>query len=245
MRQTFHMATVFLLIAGSVLPQTAPTASFEVASIKRSAVVAGSWCRFLAGGRLSATAWVKLLIQIAYGVEDYQVVGGPAWLTSDRYEIEAKAENSNAAKTEMLGMLRSLLADRFQLRLRRETREFNVYSLLVDKGGPRLVPLKEGEASRCGRNNSAICGITSVEQLAAWLKYVVGRPVLDETGVRGRFDVLIDFDTYTTQGRTPPPDYDKPSLQHALSEQLGLRLENKKAPFPVLVIESIERPSGN
>src|ERR1039457_3051481 len=94
---------------------TQSTPAFEVASVKPSAITAGSWVRFLPGGRLSAASWLKQLIQIAYGVEDYQVSGGPSWLTSQWYEIEAKAANASADRSEMTAMLRSLIEERFKL----------------------------------------------------------------------------------------------------------------------------------
>jgi uncharacterized protein (TIGR03435 family) len=73
----------------------------------------------------------------------------------------------------------------------------------------------------------------------------VGHPVVDKTQISGRFDVLLDFDIYSASGRTPPEGYDKPSLSTALREQLGLRLERHKEPLPVLVVDSIERPTEN
>ena len=147
-------------------------------------------------------SWVKQLIQVAYGLEDYQVSGGPGWLASDRYEIEAKARNANAGKSQMTLMLRSLLADRFKLQFRQEVKETPVFALMVDKNGPKLRPLKEGEASRCGRDNSFMCGIRTTAQLAKSLQYAEGRPVLDKTGLDGNFDVLLDFDTYSIRGQT-------------------------------------------
>jgi uncharacterized protein (TIGR03435 family) len=229
----------------AAVAQTRPSPSFDVASVKLSDMKAGSWCRFLPGGRLEAVSWIKQLVQIAYGVEDYQVVGGPGWFTSDRYDIQAKAENPDAGKSEMLLMLQSLLADRFKLKLHTETREFPGFHLVFDKSGPKLRPLKEGEASQCGRENSYVCGITTVADLANNLHYILRQPVFDKTGLEGRFDILLDFDTFTASGRTPPPDYDKPSLSQALREQLGLRLEPQKAALPVLVIDSVERPTAN
>jgi len=243
--RAFLIVSLFALVSRGAFAQTATAPAFEVASIKRSDMQAGSWIRYLAGGRLSAMSWIKQLIQVAYGVEDYQVSGGPGWLTSDRYVIEAKAESADAGKTEMNMMLQSLLADRFKLKLRRETKDFDVYALVVDKSGPKLRPLKDGEASGCGRDNSFMCGITTVAQLAKMLQYTVGRPVLDKTGLDGRFDVLLDFDTYSSRGQTPPPDYDKPSLVTALREQLGLRLEPRKATFPMLAVETVQRPTEN
>src|SRR5271170_6135158 len=85
-----------LLFAGGASPQSATPPAFEIASVKFSDRQAGSWFRFLPGGRLSATSWIKQAIQVAWGVEDYQVSGGPAWLTSDWYDIEAKATSAEA-----------------------------------------------------------------------------------------------------------------------------------------------------
>jgi uncharacterized protein (TIGR03435 family) len=113
----------------------------------------------------------------------------------------------------------------------------------VDKNGARVRALKEGEASRCGPDNSFACGLTSVRQLAKRLEHITGRPILDRTGLDGRYDLLLDFDT--GQGRDAGADSDKPSLAKALQEQLGLRLEAQKAQFPVLVIEDIQRPTEN
>jgi uncharacterized protein (TIGR03435 family) len=220
--------------------------AFEVATVKPSAITAGSWVRFLPGGRLSAASWLKQLIQIAYGFEDYQVSGGPPWLTSQWYEIEAKAADPNAGRTEVTAMLRSLIEERFQLQLRRDEKDVPVFLLKADKVAPKFAPLKDGEKSKCSRDNSFVCGLRTPGQLAKALQYIVGRPVLDRTGVAaGAFDVLLDFDVYASRGQTVPPDYDKPPLTTALREQLGLRLEAAKAPFPVLVVVRAERPGEN
>jgi uncharacterized protein (TIGR03435 family) len=244
MMQSVSIASL-IFFALAAFPQTAAAPAFEVASIKPSTMEYGSYFRFLPGGRLSAMSWVKQVIQVAYSVEDYQVTGGPGWLTTDRYNIEAKAEDADADKSDMATMLQSLLADRFKLQLRREMRDFQVYNLVVDKNGPKLRPLAKGEASRCGRDNSFACGMTTPAQLASAIGYFAGRPVLDKTGLDGRYDVLLDFNTYSVRGETAPPDYDKPSLEKALEEQLGLRLVPEKEVFPVYVVESIRRPSEN
>jgi len=239
----FALAASLFLCATDVYGQSNP--AFEVASVKPSGITAGSWVRFLPGGHLSAASWLKQLIQIAYGVEDYQVSGGPPWLTSQWYEIEAKTANESADRDEMRAMLRSLLEDRFKLRLHREDKVVPVFVLRTDKDGPKLTMLKDGETSRCTRDNSFICGMRTPAQLAKSLQYIVGRPVLDQTGVSGTFDILLNFDVYASRGQTAPPDYDKPSLTTALRDQLGLRLETDKAAFPVLVVEKVERPGEN
>src|SRR5262245_17633238 len=102
-------ASLFLCVTAA---RSQSNPAFEVASVRPSGITAGSWVRFLPGGRLSAASWLKQLIQIAYGVEDYQVSGGPSWLNSQWYEIEAKAANASENRNEMRAMLRSLLADR-------------------------------------------------------------------------------------------------------------------------------------
>jgi bla regulator protein blaR1 len=234
-----------VLFAFTAFPQTATTPSFDVASIRPSTMDYGSYVRYLPGGRLSAMSWIKQVIQVAYGVADYQVTGGPAWLTTDRYTIEAKAANPDATKDEINGMLQSLLAERFKLQLRKETKDFSVYDLVVDKDGPKLTPLKEGEASKCGKNNAFACGYTNPGQLLGALKPFTGRPIFDKTGISGRFDILLDFDVYSERGKTPPEGYDKPSLKDALHDQLGLKLVPHMESLPVWVVDSIERPSDN
>jgi uncharacterized protein (TIGR03435 family) len=233
-----------LFVCSSAFAQSA-TPSFEVASIKRSKAEFGSYLRYLPGGRLSAMSWIKQLVQLAYDVRDYQVAGGPGWLTTDRYEIEAKARDAKGGPAEMKLMLQSLLADRFRLKFHRESKEFPVYGLVVDKGGPKLTPLKPGENSNCRRDNSEVCGMRTMADLADWMTSITGRPVLDQTKIEGTFDVLLTFDVYELRGQTPPPDYNKPNVFTAIREQLGLRLEPQKTPFPMIVIEDIQRPTEN
>ena len=225
--------------------QTAAAPVFDVASIRLSGTTAGSYLRFLPGGRLSGDSWMKQVILVAYGVEDYQVTGGPGWLTTDWYAIEAKTDKTDASKEEMRAMLQTLLADRFKLQVRQESKEFDVYNLVVDKGGPKLKPLAKGEDFHCTRDNTLMCGISNPAELARWLKYIVGRPVMDKTGIEGRYEMLVDFDIYAYRGGTPPPDYNKPSLEKMLEEQFGLRMVPAKEAMPVYVVESISRPSEN
>jgi len=232
-------------VAMAAFAQTVAAPSFDVASVRLSGTTAGSYLRFLPGGRLSADSWIKQVIQIAYGAEDYQVTGGPGWLETDWYSIEAKTDKTDASKEEMTAMLRSLLADRFKLQVREETKEFDAYNLVVDKGGPKLKPLAEGEDFHCTRDNTFVCGITNPARLAQSLKSFAGRPVLDKTGITGRYEMLLRFDTYSAVGRTPPDGYDEPSLEHALEDQLGLRLVPVKVPMPLYSVENISRPSEN
>ena len=243
MKRTLWIASMMCATLLAFAQTAAP--AFDVVSIRPSSEQAGSYLRFLPGGRFSAMTWIRQAIQIAYSVESYQVTGGPGWLNTDRYYIEAKTEKTDASKEEMTAMLQTLLADRFKLRVRLETKEFPVYDLVVNKGGPKLKPLAKGEGFHCTRDNTFACGITSPAGLAGSLRGIVGRPVMDKTGIEGRYEVLLDFDTYAYMGGTPPADYNKPSLEKALEEQLGLRLVAAKRSFPVYVVESVERPTEN
>ncbi len=222
----------------------APTPSFEVASVKYDPRKAGSWVRF-EGGRLEASSWLKQLIQVAYDVNDYQISGGPGWLTGDWYAIQATAPDGSASQPQMKLMLRALLADRFKLRMREESKEFDVLNLAAAKGGPKLRALKEGEKSACTGDNSQLCGMKTTAALARFLTNVTRRPVFDKTAVSGNYDILLNFDTYSARGATPPPGSDLPDLTTALREQLGMRLEPAKEQIPVLLIESVQRPSEN
>ena len=152
-----------------------------MAAVKLDRVVQfGSWIQYLPGGRFHAISWIKQLIQKAYDVKDYQVIGGPSWIESDRYDIDAKAGKADATEAQMLPMLQTLLVDRFQLKIRRESKEFPVYDLQIAKGGAKLRVLKPGDRSICSRDNSEACGIRTMAQLADWLGHITGRPVLDK-----------------------------------------------------------------
>jgi uncharacterized protein (TIGR03435 family) len=244
MKQTWWIAGIMGL-AMAAFAQTAAAPVFDVAAIRLTTPQRTQSLRFLPGGRLSAMTSIQLAIREAYGVQSYQVTGGPDWITTDRYTIEAKTDKTDASQEEMRAMLQTLLADRFKLRVRQETKAFDAYNLIVNKGGPKLKPLAKGEDQHCTVNNSFVCGITDMGTLARSLKDMVGRPVIDKTGIEGRYNVLLDFDTYSAEGRTPPEGYDKPSLQHALEDQLGLRMVPAKMAMPVYVVESISRPSEN
>jgi uncharacterized protein (TIGR03435 family) len=217
--------------------------------------------RFRAVGDLAAMP-VSVLIQIAYNVNDLQLEGGPSWVRSDRYEVDARAEGS-ATLEQMRPMLQSLLADRFKLTLRRETRQLPVYDLLPDRGGLKIMPMKEGSClpadhaipfgplNTCGglrrqrapeRHVLEAIGIP-MTKLVELLSDDVGRVVIDKTGLTNLFSFRLEFAPVALQ--VAPADSSVPPLFGALQEQLGLRLEAARAPVEVLVIESVERPTPN
>jgi uncharacterized protein (TIGR03435 family) len=238
-------AILLLLASASGFTQSAAP-SFDVASIEPHHGASPHLFQFLPGGRFRATnTWVKYLVEQAYELKDYQVSGGPDWIASDRFDIDAKAADPSAGEPQMRLMLQTLLAERFQLKIRQEAKEFPVYDLVVANGGPKIRALKPGDRSNCRGDNSEICGIRTMTQLAAFLTRPAGQPVFDKTGIQGDYDLLLNFDVYEARGQTAPPDYDKPPLAAALRDQLGLKLEPRKASLPVLAIDSIHRPTDN
>ena len=205
---------------------------------------------------------LKTLIAAAYNLSPRAISGGPAWVDSDRYDIVAKAPGEVRPNLdEQMAMLRELLAYRFRLTFHREQREFQVYALTIAKGGPKL---KESTASadaspegppplifvispqvvRLPGRNATMADLSSVIERAA-LDY----PVLDKTGLAARYDFDLEFtpDETVFGGALGKGSDDsaKPGLFAAISQQLGLRLEATRGLVEALIIEHVERPSGN
>jgi uncharacterized protein (TIGR03435 family) len=278
---------VGILHAPAIRAQSTPAAAkFDVASVKRNAkggiaptdIMALGLTKSMAQGSRGArfsidNVSLNWLIQMAYNVKDFQVVGGPSWAKSDGYDIAAKAEG-NASFEQMRPMLQTLLADRFQLTLRRENREFPVYELAVAKGGLKIAAAQPGScvafdpaspppfgSKICGgstrkilsgaperRDRIEASGI-AMARLVEMISDEVGRTVIDKTGFTGTFNLQLDFapDEGIVSGLGPSPiaNPSGPSIFTALQEQLGLRLESAKGPVPVLVMAHAERPSEN
>jgi bla regulator protein BlaR1 len=217
------------------------------------------------GGRfVTANASLQTLIGFAYDVRDHQIAGGPNWLDSAKFDIEAKAPGSvsiprgpNGAVPMRL-MVESLLAKRFRLAVHRETRVEQVYELVLGKGGSKLLEVQnpgadEPNGLRMGRGE--IKGkAASTSLLATQLSQRMGRSVIDKTGLTGRYDFTLKWTPdpgapggEPVEGRDAPPpsDSDGPSIFTALQEQLGLRLQSAKGPVEILVIDHAEKPNAN
>jgi len=211
-------------------------------------------------GRRFSTRYTSLrdLIQMAYGLDRQQVTGGPEWVVTDEFDVDAVAdgegplEDSRQWKT----MLQKLLADRFNLTSHREQRELSVYSLVVAKGGPKLkaADLNDQQGSGCERLGICTFRGDSLQHFARWMGFVVlDKPVVDKTGLAGKFDFILKWTPDETQfagmGIHVPPPVDNPNappgLFTAIQEQLGLMLEPQKIPSEVLVIDHAERPTEN
>jgi uncharacterized protein (TIGR03435 family) len=200
---------------------------------------------------------LKSIIQWAYDLPESRIVGGPSWLGSARWDIEAKAENaldtqktydSDAARQQKRRMVQSLLADRFHLAAHYETRELPIYELVVAKGGPMFLDTK-AEGSKFDRWNGRIelqGGDDTVAVLAEQLAEVLGRVVVDKTGIQGRYKIALKW---TPDDRAPSSgssaDDSGPSIFTALEEQLGLKLESGKGSVQVLAIDRAGMPTAN
>jgi bla regulator protein blaR1 len=239
----------------------APT-RFDVVSIKPSAVTNGNFAyRPLPGGGLSCMAvTLKMLIMESYGVKAFQVSGGPGWVGSARWDLEARAEGvqKRLPRDRENAMVRALLEDRFQLKVQSETKEMPVFALVVAKGGSKLRPHTGDPVPSTARHG---IGSFSVEQggaglLANELQRQLFRVVIDKTDLKDAYDYTLTWAPEPGQGgdeslglppqdRPPLPASDGPSIFTALQEQLGLRLESQKGPVEIVVIDGVEKPSEN
>jgi uncharacterized protein (TIGR03435 family) len=260
---TSILLLLMFAIAGSRAPrwiafaQQPDRPSFEVASIKASDPNDRQvWMLFKPGGRFSTTnATLQMLIGNAYDVRNHQISGGPNWLTSTKFNIEAKAV-SEVPIPQMRLMIQTLLAERFELALHRETREEQVYELVVDKGGSKLKEatdsLNANQQGIYGARRGEIAGTaTTVPLLAMVLSQWLGRSVIDKTGLAGKYDFTLHWNPSPAgvdrdgSEAPPPPDPNGPSLFTVVQEDLGLRLQSAKGPVEILVIDHVEKPSEN
>jgi len=206
---------------------------------------------------LSARLLIAFAYNVPFGFERIRVVGGPDWMGSDDYEIQAKIEDSLFAAMQKMTpaqqreqvdlMEQSLLADRFKLKVHFETREMPAYALVVAKGGAKLTPAKDGEVSRLSMaGNEMTAMATTLDQ---WIHspFLNGREVVDQTGLKGTYDFTLTWgsERLSAAGAGQEGGTDAPSLFTAVQEQLGLRLVPTKAPVEVIVIDHIEKPSEN
>jgi uncharacterized protein (TIGR03435 family) len=224
--------------------------AFDAATVKRNMSAASGWSSDSTNGLLRITnATMQSLITYAFDVRDFQISGGPGWLTADRYDITGKPE-SGAHDAQMKEMLRTLLAERFQLQTHRETKNGSVYALVVARSGMKLEVTKSPNhrtshtsADTDGKRTFHAEGF-NMDELAASLAAILRQTVVDRTGDAGKYDFELSWmpDPGTSNNAV---DSSGPSIFTALQEQLGLRLESQKGPIPILVIDRIERPSEN
>jgi uncharacterized protein (TIGR03435 family) len=249
--------------------------AFDVVSIKRnvSEVVTSRSVGERPGGvfMLSAMA-IAPVIRTAYPADTSDLIGAPDWVSSEIYDLTARA-NRDVPREEMQAMLQRMLAERFKLAVHYEMQERPVYSLVIARPDGRLGPnIRKSEldcdaiqaARRAGSkdpvpgtsNGAPACGMSMrgttgmevmlggrpLSTLASSFGSAAGRVVIDKTGLQGDYDVTLRYMPQPSQN--PPPD-EPPSIFTAVEEQLGLRLQADRAPLKILVIDRIERPTDN
>jgi uncharacterized protein (TIGR03435 family) len=230
-----------------------PDTAFDVASIKPARPEARGYSIRPFPGRLSTeNVTLKLLIAEAYHVYDFQI-SGPKWIDSERYDLEAKiGGDAPPTKAQLRAILQKLLADRFGLSVRRESKEMPVFMLEAGKGGSTLQPAKHPDSPvgfRVFQRRQITAENAPLEHLTDALTWFLGRPVLDRTGLEGSFDYKLEWSPDETQLRSqeapPETDGNTPSLAAALQQQVGLKLASGKGPVDLIVVEKAERPKAN
>ena len=264
-----RLVGVLCLIAG-VATASGQEPAFEVASVKintsgdpvsRMSAPAGT-------GRFEAiNVSVRMLILNAYGIPRFQLAGGPSWIDSLHVDVLARGA-AGVTRADISAMVRTLLARRFNLVVRRDTREMPVYTLVVARADRRLGPRMQASTTDCATaltpgapapqtaSGQLLCasrmspftinaGGMTMARLAQTLSGLVDGVVTDETKLPGGYDLQLAFtpERPPPPGAPPPADPDAPSIYAALQEQLGLKLESARGPVDVVVIDRIERPT--
>lgn len=245
-----------------------PGATYDVATITLSDPNArGSSAGPRSNGTfISTNQPLKSAICNAYDVSLLRCIGGPVWLGSDRYDIEAKPDSATTEQLLKLNwkqrgpvqerMMQALLADRLKLKVHLETREMPIFALVIAKGGLKMHEAQAGNTYANGLklggkplgrqsftmgNGNMTAQAVLMDTLAANLGNMTGHVVENKTGLAGAYDFTLQY----SPSDPPPPDSTAPSIYTAVEEQLGLKLESTKGPVQVLVIDHVERPSEN
>ncbi len=228
---------------------------FEVATIKPSKST-GVSLGVSPGGLFNTTGTsLSQVIKFAYDLHPSQIIGGPSWLETERYDVTGKPDKPGKPDLKLVkAMVRKLLADRFQLTFHREKRELSVYAVTVARSGPKLTGNDsdpDGLPSfSAGRRELRLTNATMADFASILQSSILERPTVDQTGLgSARYDFTLKWTpdaASSPSGRTEPQvDNDAPDLFTAFQQQLGLKLESTKAQAEVLVIDHVERPSAN
>ncbi len=228
------------------------TPQFEVATIKPSDPADTSYGFHTQGHRIFVeNQTLRNIVAVAYGVHQGQIVEAPAWVDHDRYDIKGVPDLPGYPDMrQMQAMLRKLLEERFQLKLRRDRRELSVYTITVAKGGPKIKksvrdPKDLPDETGYGQGGQQVVKFTNcaMSDVAFEMQEFMERPVVDTTGLPGRFDFTLTWTPSTTPVGEEAAT--APGIFTAVQEQLGLRLQPTKMAADVLVMEHVERPSAD
>ena len=266
------LASGILAITSCAVSGQSPAPAFEVASIKSAAPPTDGRLMIRMGGDAGRIEYTNVslrdVIRNAYKVRNDQI-SGPDWLNSDRYNITAKFP-PGASRDDVPAMLQTLLADRFKLASHKESKVLPIYALVPAKGGPKLQPADAAGGMRMmmGPKGRHLSGKVTLEQLASTPSNAMDRPVMDMTELKGAFDIDLEFTSdYSPEGmrmgmpglgpgpgpggpageaRAHDESADAPSLFTAIQEKLGLKLDPRKAPVDIYVIDHAEKvPTEN
>lgn len=239
--------------------------AFEVASIKKHAPDPSHVFMFAGNPPGDVSRWTatnltaKDLIGYAYGLNGFQMSGGPSWTDTEKFDVDAKVDDSMLPQLQKLTrlqqqrqmalMLRSLLTDRFKLQVTRGMTKAPAFALVVAKGGPKLKEAPPDPKTNGGHPMMTADGkqVTvkmygnPISDLDGFLVAMVKRPVVDKTGLKGTYTLTLQYSELLDSSAESGP----PSIFTALQEQLGLRLENTKTPVDTITINHIEEPSPN
>jgi uncharacterized protein (TIGR03435 family) len=248
LRPTIAVLSLAVIAAPVCIAQT-PVKAFVVASVKpNTSMYNAIGNKFGPDSMRWTNAPLKNLIEGAYRLKDYQVVGAPAWTESERWDIDAKSDGPTTMD-EKMALLATLLADRFQLKFHRETRDLPVLRLEVAKNGPKLATAKPQDADhRWGtRVDRGLLDMKGADMfgLRDWLSIQLNLPVVNDTGLTGIYDLKLEW---AQDDKPSGAAGDTPlalSIFAAIEAELGLKLVATRGPVDVLVIEHVERATGN
>jgi len=194
---------------------------------------------------------VEDILLIGYGVQKSQLVGEPDWVKTEKWDVDGVPDvEGEPSMRQLREMMQKILKERFGMELHREQREMPVFALAVAKGGPKMTPNTSDPNGWVDQQNSAANGRdvenlknASMPDLAEILQFRTSRPVVDQTGLKGRYDFRLQWTT--DESKAPTDGSAPPGLFTAIQEQIGLKLEPVKAQADVLVVDHVERPSAN
>jgi uncharacterized protein (TIGR03435 family) len=236
--------------------------AFEVATIRPSDPAHPEQIITLKGAEVITTnQTVHALINLAYWIHPKQLTGGPAWTESDKFDVAGKPDAPGQPNVDQMKMMiQKLLADRFQLKFHLEKRDLPVYAITIAKTGAKLITSQDDPKGIPGWGFGRSPSGTTItfrnaplSQVTAVLQNSMDKPVVDQSGLSGRYDFTVTFTPDPAQaaliGGPPPSAADNPdaapNLFTAFQQQLGLKLESTKAPVDVMVIDKVEKPSEN
>jgi uncharacterized protein (TIGR03435 family) len=193
---------------------------------------------------------VEILMLLGYNVQKDQIAGAPDWAKTERWTVDGLADvDGEPDVAQLQEMLRKVLAERFGLKLHHEQREMPVFALTVAKGRPKLTPSTSDPNGLPNQHGNRGVGWqmyqyrnTSMPELALELLSSVDRPIVDQTGLKRRYDFQLKW--LTDESHASDPDA-PPGLFTAIQEQIGLKLEPMKALAEVLMVDKVERPGAN